>query len=201
MDIDDVFNDVEVSESTKVAKIKLSSVPTKAQIYIWALDSEDAKDDGFPEASDINTGMLTPAIIPVYVGNGTRHIRLRREGYEDAVFAAKVEDRKTTNIDKQMYKLGAGPYAGILTITSNPSHAQVQIWRKEGSEYKQYKPDNQYVTPQPFFLPEGTYRVTVTKAGHRPLTFDEIEIKKGSNIEKNALLELIAEKGEELRLF
>lgn len=201
MSIDDVFSDIE--SDTPVARCRISSVPSKSQIWIWAIDNENDKEDGFddPRVSDIDTGFLTPAIVPVYIGNGTRHFRLRKEGYEDAILTVSVEDRRTTNIDKQLFKLGTGPFDGTLKVTSSPSHSNIQIWKKKEGDYEPYKPDNRYVTPQNFNLLEGIYRVTITRAGHRPITFDEISLKKGSTIEKQAILEMLSEKGEELRIF
>lgn len=123
MNIDKAFEDQEIL----VSKVRLSSVPSKAEIWIWKVDSAEDTEDGFGSEQDVFTGFLTPSIVPVYMGDGTRHFRLKKDGYEDVIVKVEVEAGFTVNRDETLFKVGQNPYDGQIRITSSPSHADLQV--------------------------------------------------------------------------
>lgn len=162
---------VAVQLAEMAATLVVSSEPPGAAIVL------DGKD----------TGKVTPA--QLVVAKGSHSLTVRKAGYLEASntleaapgqsvqFAPTLRVTGSTENIKTVGKLGGlfggggGENSGRVSVRSNPKGAQVLV---NGQPVKK-------TTPVDFFLEPGSYEITVTYAGYKPVK-KVVDIQKGSKL-------------------
>jgi len=140
-------------------------------------------------------------MLPMYHSTEPRHVQVSKEGYEDRTIEFKTVPGEQIEVHAQLYKLGLAKYEGIIRALSTPPHAEITIEQLVEGTWKVYKPESKYTTPQNFYLPLGTYRLTFEKEHFEKKTKTVKLGQKGAFHEVHVVLRKISEAPEFARIF
>lgn len=133
-----------------------------------------------------NTGRVTPA--QLVVAKGSHTVALRKQGYLDATQTLETAPGQTAQFSPTLKLTGSteniktvGKFGGIfggaqensgrVSVRSNPKGAQVLV---NGQPVKK-------TTPVEFFLNPGSYEITLTLPGYKPVK-KIVDVEKGGKL-------------------
>jgi len=140
-----------VELSPKTGMITINSNPSGAEVYI--------------DGQKVGETPLEHYVLPI----GLHQVLIKKEGYKDEVFNVSIQEGKELTFNVEL-----SPKTGMITITTDPSGAEVYIDGLKVGE----TPLEQYV------LTVGKHTIVIKKEGYKEETH-EITVEAGKELKLN----------------